>query len=190
MHMVAPLHQKHTNTHTFSEAPGLAPRVGGDIICFHAILAQECLGTICLSVQPTLSLSSLSLCVCECVCETDKKRERGERERGEREGSVRQLYLHLYEQIPVGRAAEEHTSCLTYIPYQAVFVCTVPWHKCTHTHTHVTTHADRHTDGAFTPFVRQQNCWDTFSMPIDHQCAKCCCAQMLKFWRSKKTSIG
>ena len=48
--------------HARSEAAGLAPRVGGDIICFHAILAQECPGTICLSVQPGLPLSlSLSL---------------------------------------------------------------------------------------------------------------------------------
>lgn len=56
------------------------------------------------------------LCVCTCTFERER----------DGESSVRQLYLHLYEQIPVGRAAEEHTSCLTYILYQAVFVCTVP----------------------------------------------------------------
>ena len=52
--------------------------------------------------------------VCERVCSREKER------------SIRQLYLHLYEQIPVGRAAEEHTSCLIYIAYQAVLMCTVP----------------------------------------------------------------
>lgn len=69
----------------------------------------------------------------------------------ERESSVRQLYLHLYEQIPVGRAAEEHTSCLTYILYQAAFVCTVPWH----THTHTATHADDAFARTLRPFVGQ-----------------------------------
>lgn len=61
--------------HTRSEAAGLAPRVGGDIICFHAILAQECPGTICLSVQPGLSLSPFFTCdVCMCWSVFERKR--------------------------------------------------------------------------------------------------------------------
>lgn len=127
----------HAYTHTLSEAAGFAPRVGGDIICFHAILAQECPGTICLSVHPALSLFHMCVCVLVRAHVSARMIER------KSERSVRQLYLHLYEQIPVGRATEEHTSCLTYIPYQAVFVCTVPWH----------THADRHVDEAFALFV-------------------------------------
>lgn len=39
-------------THAASEAAGLPPRVGGDIICFCAILASEYPSTICWSVQP------------------------------------------------------------------------------------------------------------------------------------------
>lgn len=77
--------------------------------------------SVCLCSQSSLSLFlhvSVHVPVRVCVCALERERD------GER--SVRQLYLHLYEQIPVGRAAEEHTSCLTYIPYQAVFVCTVP----------------------------------------------------------------
>ena len=58
------------------------------------------------------------VCMCVCVCVQVCSREK--------ERSIRQLYLHLYEQIPVGRAAEEHTSCLIYIAYQAVLMCTVP----------------------------------------------------------------
>lgn len=57
----------HAYTHTLSEAAGFAPRVGGDIICFHAILAQECPGTICLSVHPALSLFHMCVCVCVLV---------------------------------------------------------------------------------------------------------------------------
>lgn len=73
-------------------------------------------------------------CGCVCVCASE---------------SVQQLYLHLYGQIPVGRTAEEHTSCLTYIPYQAVFVCTGP---CD-THTHARSQTDSHVGEACTPFV-------------------------------------
>ena len=57
----------HAYTHTLSKAAGFAPRVGGDIICFHAILAQECPGTICVSVHPALSLFHMCVCVCVCV---------------------------------------------------------------------------------------------------------------------------
>lgn len=55
-----------------------------------------------------------------CVCVVfDKRRER------ESKGSDRQLYFHLCEQIPVGRTAEEDTSCLTYFPFKAVIPCAV-----------------------------------------------------------------
>lgn len=109
------------NTHTESSSRfGPKSGGGGDIICFHAILTEKCSGTICLSVQPALFFHvSVRVPVWR-----------------ERERSVQQLFLHLYEQIPVGRAAEEHTSCLTYIPYQSVFVCTVMCHMCICTHTH------------------------------------------------------
>ena len=112
------------SAHTHSEAAGLASRVMSNFICFHAILTQECPGTICLCVQAALPFLHVRMHVQKCGArEPGRKRERE---------SVQQLYLHLYEQIPVGRMAEEHTSCLTYIHYQAVFVDT-------HTHTTSTT---------------------------------------------------
>lgn len=77
----------HAYTHTLSEAAGFAPRVGGDIICFHAILAQECPGTICLSVHPALSLFHMCVCVCARACTCERTHDR-EKEREKRPAAV------------------------------------------------------------------------------------------------------
>lgn len=141
MHTAAPSHQKHTHTHTHWVKQQVLPLEWGVIsYAFTLYLHRSAQApSVCLCTQPSLSF----ICVCVCVCLLVRAHVSARMIERKSERSVRQLYLHLYEQIPVGRATEEHTSCLTYIPYQAVFVCTVPWH----------THADRHVDEAFALFV-------------------------------------
>ena len=106
----------HTHIHTHTHFPHTLQVGPPDWGVISYAFAQKHTGTICLSVQPVE-------CVCVCVslhvCE----------------GSVQHLYLHLYEQIPVGRAAEEHTSCLTYI---------LSWAVCLYTHTHTRAHTHTH----------------------------------------------
>lgn len=87
--------------HTQSEAAGLAPRVGGDIICFHAILAQEHPGTICLSVRAAFPLHFFFFFLRVCMCVFDKGRG-GEREM-EREASGSCIYTCMSRSLLAGR---------------------------------------------------------------------------------------